>query len=174
MSDLKSAVKVASVSVEGGTIKQTAADIVAPKDIAAAAASGDFSVIDARSYSIVDLSVINTSTYDMTAYPTGAAKIALTTDEEIKISEGFALVALIKNNGSKKYDIFDASAQAKTITFTVGSPRDHFSENNIVIAEIKRTAPIDPPKPGGSSSGGCAAGASMIALAALAMIKRKK
>lgn len=88
-------------------------------------------------------------------------------------SAGGSFKAFAKKHGAEKYDIFDTeyNAAAKTLTFTIGPAGEYFSEGTVVIGEVADKRLPNPD--GGSSSGGCNAGAGALMLLAMIPIVLK-
>lgn len=89
---------------------------------------------------------------------------------EPMLFEGVPYVIIQRKNDGP-YRAFRAEYEAQTLTFTVDSLDDYFSEAVITIADVKDSAK---PAPHGGSGGGCSAGWGALALFAVVPLALKK
>ena len=99
----------------------------------------------------------------------GSASFTIKLAEEMYF-EGVPYV-IIWHNYDEQYHAFRAEYEAQTLTFTVDSLDDYFSEAVITIADVKDSAK---PAPHGGSGGGCSAGWGALALFAVVPLALKK
>lgn len=177
--EIKSRVDIDEVTIAGGTVSVTDKNKVAPEEIRDAIASGKFgdAITLPGDMQILDLSVINTSELDVTAYPTGTGRFTAQLPGYAVVTHGYDLCALIKKTGGAKYDIFKCTLSGGTAAFDVANVREYFSKNDVVFAEVKSIGGSNddtPPTGTGIGGGGCSTGAAFVAVAALFAIRRRR
>lgn len=99
----------------------------------------------------------------------GSATFTIKLSEPM-LFEGVPYV-IIRHKNDGPYRAFRAEYEAQTLTFTVDSLDDYFSEAVITIADVKDSAK---PAPHGGSGGGCSAGWGALALFAVVPLALKK
>ena len=99
----------------------------------------------------------------------GSASFTIKLSEPM-LFEGVPYV-IIWHNYDEQYHAFRAEYKAQTLTFTVDSLDDYFTEATITIADVKDSAK---PAPHGGSGGGCSAGWGALALLSVVPLALKK
>ncbi|MDO5115394.1 MAG: hypothetical protein Q4D58_04795 [Synergistaceae bacterium] len=164
-------VEAADISASGGTVSSISANEDAPSALAQAVTDGGYGTLITGGDGFDAVSLLCSVTLDLSHAGSDSAAFTIKNFDHTP-QAGASLWAMLRKKAGygSSYDIFPATLDGTTLTFTITKLDDYFTENTIVIAETTAVEIPDEPTPwtgDGAGTGGCDAGAAAIALLAL-------